>query len=149
MSQTSIAAFDNTVQTTSTWLNELGERLSWTDRRRVYRALAAVLHALRDHLTVEAVAAFGAQLPMLVRGMYYEGWHPHGKPVKERKKGDFLAHVSKSFRNDPDIDAEEVACAVFQILAAHVTTGEIENIKNGLPHELRALWSEGTHTLWT
>jgi hypothetical protein len=26
----------------------------------------------------------GAQLPLLVRGIYYEGWHMAGKPTRER-----------------------------------------------------------------
>ena len=26
----------------------------------------------------------GAQLPMLLRGLYYEGWHMAGKPTKDR-----------------------------------------------------------------
>jgi len=42
------------------------------DERRAYNALRAVLHALRDRLTTEEIAQFGAQLPTFVRGVYYE-----------------------------------------------------------------------------
>jgi uncharacterized protein (DUF2267 family) len=107
---------------------------------RAYHALRAVLHALRDRLTVEQAAALAAQLPMLVRGFYYEGWHPHGKPVKERHKEEFLAHIADAFRDDPDVDPEQVTRAVFDVLAKHVTAGEIESVKQGLPAELRSLW---------
>jgi uncharacterized protein (DUF2267 family) len=31
-----------------------------------------VLHALRDRLTVEEASDLAAQLPMLIRGLYYE-----------------------------------------------------------------------------
>jgi hypothetical protein len=51
-------------------------------------------------LSVDAVAALGAQLPMLVRGFYYEGWHPSGKPLKDRKKSEFLAHVAAELKDD-------------------------------------------------
>ena len=70
MSQTGLSAFDSTIHTTNVWLQEVMERLGWQDRHRAYLALRAVLHALRDRLTVEEVAPSGAQLPMLMRGFY-------------------------------------------------------------------------------
>jgi uncharacterized protein (DUF2267 family) len=140
MSLTGHAPFDSTIQTTNVWLNDIVERLEWMDRPRAYHALRAVLHALRDWLPVDQAAALAAQLPMLVRGFYYEGWHPHGKPVKERHKEDFLAHVAAAFRDDPDVDPEAVTRAVFAVLADHVTSGEVEGVKHSLPAELRSLW---------
>ena len=108
-----LRAFDSTVQTTHVWLNELRGLLGWEEPHRAYLALRAVLHALRDRLSVDEAAALGAQLPMLVRGFYYEGWHPHGKPVKERTKEAFLGHIAAAFQNDPDVKAEDVTRAVF------------------------------------
>jgi uncharacterized protein (DUF2267 family) len=140
MSVTGLTPFDSTLQTTNIWLNDVLERMGWQDRYLAYHALRAVLHALRDRLPVEQAAALAAQLPMLIRGFYYEGWHPHGKPVKERHKVEFLAHIAEAFRNDSDVDPEQVARAVFQVLSKHVTTGEIESVKHSLPTELRALW---------
>ena len=46
--------------------------------------------------TVNEVAALGVQLPMLVRGFYYEGWKPADKPLRERKKETFLTHISEA-----------------------------------------------------
>lgn len=148
MSQTGVTAFDSTLQTTNVWLNDILEQLGWQDRHRAYHALRAVLHTLRDRLSVDQAAALAAQLPMLIRGFYYEGWHPAGKPIKERKKEDFLAHVAAAFRDDPDINPEDVARAVFQAIAKHVTPGEIKHVKFALPSEIRTLWSEETHSLW-
>jgi uncharacterized protein (DUF2267 family) len=148
MSDTGIAAFDSTVQTTNIWLSDLLDRLGWQDRQRAYHALRAVLHALRDRLTVDQAAALGAQLPMLVRGFYYEGWHPAGKPLRERKKEEFLAHVAAAFRDDPDVNPEEVARAVFQVIAQHVSPGEVKHLKITLPDAIRSLWSEQTHSVW-
>jgi uncharacterized protein (DUF2267 family) len=143
----SLPALDSTAQTTHAWLNELMNLMGCQDQHHAYQALRAVLHALRDRLSVDQAAALGAQLPMLVRGFYYEGWHPHGKPVKERKKEKFLAHIRAAFRQDPDVDAEQVAQAVFQLLASHVSAGEVEKVKNNLPREVRALWPEEVRVL--
>ena len=140
MSQTSLTPFESTVQTTNAWLHDLQERLMWSDPHRAYHALRADLHALRDRLSVDQAAALAAQLPMLMRGFYYEGWHPHGKPRKERHREDFLAHVAAAFGDEPENDAEEITQAVFAVLSTHLSRGEIENVKRGLPLELRSLW---------
>ena len=148
MSYTGIRAFDSTIQTTNIWLNDLADRLGWQEKQRAYHALTAVLHALRDRLPMDQAVALGAQLPMLVRGFYYEGWHPADKPIKERKKEEFLVHIAAAFRDDLDINAEEVTRAVFQVIAKHVSPGEIKHVKVTLPGEIRSLWSEETHSLW-
>ncbi len=140
MLQTALTAFEHTIQTTQQWLHEIEEGIGWQDPHRAYLALRAVLHALRDRLTVEQAAALAAQLPMLVRGFYYEGWHPHGKPLKERKRDEFLAHVAETLRDDPYIDPEQITDVVLDVLARHVSRGEIECIKRTLPAELRGLW---------
>lgn len=140
MSQTSITPFDTTIQTTNIWLNDILDWLGWDDRYRAYHALRAVLHALRDRLPVDQTAALAAQLPMLVRGFFYEGWHPHGKPVKERHKEEFLAHIAAAFRHDPGVDPAAITRAVLGVVGKHVSAGEIEAMKLSLPAELRELW---------
>jgi uncharacterized protein (DUF2267 family) len=142
MSVTSIAPIDSAVHTTSTWLKELMEELGWEDRHRAYHALRAALHALRDRLTVAETADLGAQLPMLIRGLYYEGWVPSGKPLKERKKEQFLTHIAAAFPNDATIYPESIAWAVFKVLQAHVSAGEIKDVQQILPREIRSLWPE-------
>jgi uncharacterized protein (DUF2267 family) len=141
MSTTGLDAFDTTLHKTQVWLNDLMRELEWQDSRpKAYLALHCVLHTLRDRLTPEEAVHLGAQLPMLIRGFYYEGWKLSGKPVKERHKEAFLAHVKAEFREDPRVDPETVARAVFKVLAHHITSGEIKDIKSLLPEELRELW---------
>jgi uncharacterized protein (DUF2267 family) len=140
MSMTGLDVFDRTIHKTNNWLNELMEVLSWHDRHKAYLALRVTLHALRDRLTVEEVAQLGAQLPMLIRGFYYEGWDPTGKPLKERHKEEFLARIEEQFSGDDQADAKQVARAVFSVLSDRVTEGEIEDVKHVLPAELRELW---------
>jgi uncharacterized protein (DUF2267 family) len=78
---------------------------------------------------------------MLLRGVYYEGWHPADKPLKDRHKAGFIARVAGQFRNEPDVDSEVVSRAVFGLLSKHITAGELEGIKRALPHEIRDLWT--------
>ena len=74
MSTTRLDVFDSTPQKTYVWLNDIMEELTYEgDRKATYVALRSVLHALRDHLSVEEAADLGAQLPLLIRGIYYEG----------------------------------------------------------------------------
>lgn len=139
MIATGLDVFDRTLHKTYDWLADLTRRLNVDDRHVAYLALRATLHALRDRITVEEVAQLGAQLPMLVRGFYYEGWDPTGKPLKLRHMEAFLAYIASEFSND-DVDPERAARAVFALLAERVTKGEIEDVKQVLPAELRRLW---------
>lgn len=142
MSATGLEVFDATVHKTNIWLNEVMVALPTSDRHLAYAALRAGLHALRDRITLEEVAQLGAQLPMLIRGIYYEGWDPTRKPSKARHLEDFLALITREFRDPDEVDAERLAKAVFSVLAHHVTPGEIEDIKQVLPRDLRELWPD-------
>jgi uncharacterized protein (DUF2267 family) len=140
MSATGLSVFDTTVQKTNLWLKDLMQVLGWGQKQKAYDALRAVLHALRDRLTVNEVAHLGAQLPMLIRGIYYEGWDPANKPESVRHKDEFLDKIRQRFRVDDDIDPEQVARAVFTVLENRVTEGEIQDVESVLPAELRELW---------
>jgi uncharacterized protein (DUF2267 family) len=141
MSSTGLKVFDETLQKTNVWLKEI-ERLLGSDRRRAYQALRAVLHSLRDRLTVTEAAQLGDQFPMLVRGIYYEGWNPSGKPEKIRTREEFLAGISQHLPKAQSVDAEHAALAVFQVLANHVAEGEISDVVQSLPAKIRTLWPE-------
>jgi uncharacterized protein (DUF2267 family) len=133
--------FDTSLQKTQIWFNDLMAELDWEYHpQKAYLALRTVLHALRDRLTAEEALQLSAQLPMLIRGFYFEGWNLKGKPHKERHKEDFLQHVSDAFKDDVTANAQRITRAVFRVVAKHVSPGEIEDIKSILPKELRELW---------
>jgi uncharacterized protein (DUF2267 family) len=134
--------FDATMQKTAGWLKEIQVELGLDTARHAYGALRATLHAVRDHLPVEHAAHLGAQLPLLVRGVYYEGWKPSGKPLKERHKDEFLAQVQSELRDGPmATDCESTVRAVLAVLRRHVSEGEVENVKQVMPAELKRLWT--------
>ena len=134
-------AFDGTLQKTHVWLNDIMKELDWHENpNKAYLALRTVLHTLRDRLTIEEAVQLGAQLPMLVRGFYYEGWTLKGKPGKQRHKEDFLAPIKEAFKEDFISRPESIARAVFKTLARHTSEGEIEDVKHSLPKALQELW---------
>jgi uncharacterized protein (DUF2267 family) len=138
---TSHEVFDTTMQKTQVWLNDVMQELDWEDQpHKAYLALRTVLHALRDRLTVEEAMQLGAQLPMLVRGFYYEGWTLKDKPHKERHKEQFLDHVREAFRDDVTVNPQQVVRAVFRVLQRHTSPGEIDDVKHVMPRSLQELW---------
>ena len=144
MPETGLEAFDRTLQETHIWIKELMEELGRENRRRTYRALKGILHTLRDRLSVEEAAQLGAQLPMLVRGFYYEGWRPSEVPVRARSKEQFLEHARENLRDvladEPDFDVEGATVAVFSVITRHVTRGEVEDVLQQLPEDVRRMW---------
>lgn len=144
MTTTGLSTFDETVQLSNVWLNELMRAVQWGDKSRAYRLLRATLHALRDRLTAHEAVHFGAQLPMLIRGLYYEGWHMRDTAPSERTKNAFLGHINSEFKPDPNTDTEQLAREVFKLLARKISPGEIEDVTHMLPPEVRALWPSTT-----
>ncbi|MFW6083617.1 MAG: DUF2267 domain-containing protein [Gemmatimonadota bacterium] len=141
MSATGFDIFDRTVQKTNLLLEELGEALHMEDRHDVYLSLRTVLHALRDRLHPAEAAQLAAQLPMLLKGVYFDGWRPASPLVKVRDRQEFLDGIREPLRSRmPTADAERITRAVFALLAAHVSAGEIEQVVTSLPEELRDLW---------
>ncbi|MFP4418535.1 MAG: DUF2267 domain-containing protein [Chitinivibrionales bacterium] len=140
MTMTGLDTFDTSVQKSDVWLKEIMHKLHWDSRHQAYQALRTVLHILRDRLTIDEAADLGAQLPMVIRGIYYDEWKPSRSPSKIRSRDQFLEKVHQDFKGYQDIDAEELTRAVFQVIRSRVTEGEIEDVEGMLPEELRELW---------
>jgi len=125
---------------TEEWIDDLVRRLGWHDRSKVYAALLGTLHALRDSLPRDEAIFIGAQMPALLRGLYYEGWHPTARMSAENRDA-FLERIHEAVHRDPGIDTEQVVHAVFALLAARLPPGELEEAKAATPKPLRSLWS--------
>jgi uncharacterized protein (DUF2267 family) len=142
MKFTGLDVFDSTIQRTNTWLKELMFELNSTDHRKTYLVFRSVLHALRDHLSAGDAIYFGEQLPMLIRGLYYEHWDPQGKPLPLRSRNDFFSVVAQNMARDGDntSNVENSARAVFRLLDRKATDGEIEDVQPVIPPILLELW---------
>jgi uncharacterized protein (DUF2267 family) len=136
-----VDAFHNTLQKTTEWLRDIGDALDWDSDQRAYQALRAVLHALRDRLPVAEAVHLGSQLPMLVRGFYYEGWTPNDKPLK-LSHDEFLQLVAAHFRNET-ADPVRITRAVIEVMIAHTNTAQIAKIAGLLPRDFCDLFPVG------
>ena len=134
--------FGETVSQTQTWLHQISTELGgWMTDDYALQALRAAMHALRDQLTVDQSAHLSAQLPTLIRGIYYEGWVPSQTPARDRHDEVFLSRVMPYFRGKGHaVDPAEVVRAVFVVLHRHISEGESEKIYNSLPKDLRRYW---------
>jgi uncharacterized protein (DUF2267 family) len=134
-----MANFNHAAQQAQQWVGELADELMWNENR-AYHLLRCVLHALRDWLSQEEMLDLSAQLPVLIRGIYFEGWKPLDTPVWNRTKQDFLDRVQAAFPDDLPTDPELAVAAVFRLLDRHISHGEIVQVRNSMKKSLRELW---------
>ena len=138
-----VETFEGTIQKTRGWLWDVMRELEVGNEHQAFAATRAVLHVLRDRLTVEESAQLAAQLPMLLRGLYYEGWRPARAPEKIRHIGAFVERVRDNLSAHPEIDPEKALHAVLKVLSTKVSEGELADIRHNLSRELEALLPVG------
>ena len=136
--------FDAHVDAANAWLRPLIEdlKLGPEEHARAVHALRAGLHAIRDRLPAAEVVALAAQLPTLLRGIFYEGWRLDNDPARIRNRTAMLDRVKKELRTDPRLMPHDVLRAVIRVLVSHVSAGEIRNMVATLPRSVASLWNE-------
>ncbi|MBL8551607.1 MAG: DUF2267 domain-containing protein [Hyphomonadaceae bacterium] len=137
---TGLAVFDATVQETNLWLKDIAAHLGGSERQEAYAALRAVLHALRDRLPAQSAVSFAAQLPMLIRGIYFEGWTLPEKPMRARTVQEFADEVRMSLPPRFQFDPALCSRAVFAAATKFTSGDEAHKVMASLPEPLRELW---------
>lgn len=139
--------FEHATQQANVWVKDMMQELRQTDPHKALRVLRAGLQTLRDRMTIDEAAALSAQLPLVLRGVFFEGWVPKGKPLQLSHKAEFLdLFVEKYGHESNPIDgasahASDFVVALFRVLNRHVSTGEVTKIVMTLPEELVELVS--------
>ena len=123
------------------WLEELATELGSEDRAYAHRVLRAHLHAIRDRVSVEEIAQLGAQLPQLIRGIYYDGWVPADTPASYRTVDELLTRIADEARLDSAAEASVACLAASRVLRRHVSDGELDDVIAALPATLRPMFA--------
>ncbi len=140
MSALGLKIIDESVQSANVWINDVDYRTGWDHKQRAYRLLRSVLHVLRDHLSVDETAQLAAQMPILVRGIYYEGWNPSKCPARMRSRDEFIERVQADFKTDPLGDAPAAIAAVMHVLDGRISEGEMKDVRHAFSEEIRELF---------
>lgn len=140
MSAQGLEIIDHAAHTTHEWVGELAGRLDWVSKRSALRLLRVTLHQIRDRLQINEMAQFSAQLPLLIRGMFFEGWVPKHTPIKNRSAEGFVKAIEEQLDDTNDYRGPEDITYVFLLLNAHISEGEIKDIRACLPADIRRLW---------
>jgi uncharacterized protein (DUF2267 family) len=145
MSSNGLPVFDKTLQTTHVWLDEITQRIG-PDRQIAWKVLGVVLHKLRDLLPVEAAAHLGAQLPLLVRGLYYDQFEPAKQPSRCRTRDEFVAEVAEWLQDARPVDPVDAIEAVFGVLSQHLDPGQVAKIEAIVPEPIFRMWTAAEET---
>src|SRR4051812_22115102 len=138
-----IGPIERSVQKSNEWVAELAGELGTEDRAEAWRALRAYLQVLRDRLTIDEAAQLAAQLPHLLRGVFYEGFDPGHQPEKIRDREVFLGRLAERAELADADDAAAVAAAVTRVLRRHISAGELDDVLSQLPTEIREVLEQG------
>lgn len=133
--------FENYLKDGKTWLHELCTYLGIDDEQKAGRIFRAVLHAIRDRIPPAEAVHFAAQLPILWKGVYYDGFHMH-EPVRIRHEDEWLEFIrtKDAFAEDADFPTLDHAYYAFQdvmsFLRDHISEGQYQQIAKALHSEI-------------
>lgn len=137
MSFTGVNSLDSSIDKANAWLADIDARFGTSDRRLAYRVLRAWLHNLRDRLSVEVAAHFAAQLPELLRGVFFDGWNPSRVPQKYARD-EYVTRFAREARVH-DSDVAKAAGIVTTVARQHMSDGVVTQAFAQLPADLREL----------
>ena len=143
MSELGLEVIESSTQKTHEWIGSIAAA-AHLEKRNAYKALRAVLHSMRDRLPLDDAVHFAAQLPIFLRGLFYDGWEPSKVPVK-MSRAEFLESVQQKIVSDQVIDPLRITHAVFAVIMSFIGIGEMDKIKHCFPKDMQTLfpgWEE-------
>ncbi|MER7001999.1 DUF2267 domain-containing protein [Dactylosporangium sp. NPDC000555] len=135
-------AFNHALHTANVWVADVESAFGTNDRRFAQRAVRAWLHTLRDRLTVTAAVKLGAQLPELLRGIYYDGWEPSRAPERYGAEEYVRRFSTQAAVRSTQVPA--IAATVTEVIGQHMSPGQLAEATAELPTDLRDLVTGAT-----
>jgi uncharacterized protein (DUF2267 family) len=137
-SKNHVSLFQKTLQKSEVWVAEMHTELEWMSADDVYHLLRATLQALRDQLSLSEAAHFSAQLPLLLRGTFYESWDPMGK-AQANSKREFLELVRQKMgpQGQLNFDLELGVSVTLRTLSKHISPGEVQDVLSAFEPSLK------------
>lgn len=136
-------AFDADIQEANVWIKSINRRINIGDPHAARHALRAVLHALRNRVGPAAAVGLAAQLPLLVRGLFFEGWRPAAPATDETTREGFFAHVTQCMGPGWLLPPDDAVAAVFHTMRVQLDAGEVAKLCKTLPRAIADLWPTG------
>lgn len=99
------------------------------------------MHVLRDRLPIEEAVKLAAQLPLPIKGTYFDGWTPKDKPERYDKE-EFARRVHRQFGFDSNVNPSEVIRAVLRVMYSHMGEGELRNVRSNMPKDIQEWFPE-------
>ncbi len=133
----------------NTFMSELAQKLGHPEEKgRVYIVLRAVLHSLRDRITISESLDLLAQLPMYLKAIYVDNWKYREKPVRLNTIEEFTKHVEEEQGHYGETEfpweksTEEIIQITLGLLSQYITRGELEDILAQVPDNIKPLFIE-------
>ncbi|RKR06656.1 uncharacterized protein (DUF2267 family) [Kushneria sinocarnis] len=139
MSQNRPDVLSRSVQETDIRLQDLKNELELESPEQAYGALRAVMHALRDRITVDMAANLSSQLPVMLTGIFFDGWKPADTPQKYNTAEEFLERVRSNAVGHSELDVDQATRGVFRLLEQKLDQGQINRVTDQLPDDIQAL----------
>lgn len=134
--------FEKFTREFESWLHAIAKGMDMEERPDIaFQALRGVLHAIRDRMIPSEVFDLSAQLPLMIRGVFFEGYNLKDKPEKFNAD-EFMEIIEMSFFGNTSVDAEVALQAVLKLLYEKVSEGELEDIYDGMPKDIKELWKK-------
>jgi len=140
MSSTKVSTLDRSIQSSIEWLNDIKEELKWKDDERVYAATKVTLQTLRDRMIVDETFELAAQMPLLLKGIFFDGYDPSGKPLTIRSREELFNEIQDRFDKAEGLSGEVITRAVLKVLYRRVGEGEMDDIKDSMPADIQGLF---------
>lgn len=138
--------FNKFAEEANGFINELAEELGHPENQeQTLIVLRAVLHTLRDRITISESFDVISQLPMILKGIYVEQWKYHEKPEKFSTIEEFKnevkerQHLYGETRFNWDMPTEEIIAKTFNKLRKYLDEGQLRHIEDQMPAELKPL----------